>query len=121
MEIHQIRYFLAVCETLNFTRAAESCNVTQPALTRAVQKLEDELGELLLRRERRFHPRRRRLRQVRHPPSLAGSPHLGGRRRCPLAACWARAPPRRGKVVERRVGRSGGGQRLSIRGRRARL
>src|SRR5262249_22807497 len=52
MEMHQIRYFLAVCETLNFTRAAESCNVTQPALTRAVQKLEEELGGLLLRRER---------------------------------------------------------------------
>jgi DNA-binding transcriptional LysR family regulator len=31
MEIHQVRYFLAVCETLNFTRAAESCN----AATRA--------------------------------------------------------------------------------------
>jgi DNA-binding transcriptional LysR family regulator len=28
MEMHQIRYFLAVCETLNFTRAAEQCNVT---------------------------------------------------------------------------------------------
>ena len=28
MEIHQVRYFLAVCETLNFTRAAESCNVS---------------------------------------------------------------------------------------------
>jgi LysR family hydrogen peroxide-inducible transcriptional activator len=52
MEMHQIRYFLAVCETLNFTRAAERCNVTQPALTRAIQKLEDELGGLLLRRER---------------------------------------------------------------------
>jgi len=52
MEIHQIRYFLAVCETLNFTRAAEACNVTQPALTRAVQKLEEEMGGLLLRRER---------------------------------------------------------------------
>ena len=52
MEMHQIRYFLAVCETLNFTRAAESCNVTQPALTRAVQKLEEERGGLLLRRER---------------------------------------------------------------------
>ena len=50
--MHQIRYFLAVCETLNFTRAAESCNVTQPALTRAVQKLEEEMGGLLLRRER---------------------------------------------------------------------
>ena len=52
MEMHQIRYFLAVCETLNFTRAAEHCNVTQPALTRAIQKLEEELGGLLFRRER---------------------------------------------------------------------
>jgi LysR family hydrogen peroxide-inducible transcriptional activator len=52
MEMHQIRYFLAVAETLNFTRAAERCNVTQPALTRAIQKLEEELGGLLLRRER---------------------------------------------------------------------
>jgi DNA-binding transcriptional LysR family regulator len=51
MEMHQVRYFLAVCDTLNFTRAAEICNVTQPALTRAVQKLEEELGGLLLRRE----------------------------------------------------------------------
>ncbi len=52
MEMHQIRYFLAVCDTLNFTRAAEACNVTQPALTRAIQKLEEELGSLLLHRER---------------------------------------------------------------------
>jgi DNA-binding transcriptional LysR family regulator len=52
MEMHQIRYFLAVCDTLNFTRAAEQCNVTQPALTRAIQKLEEELGGQLLRRER---------------------------------------------------------------------
>lgn len=54
MEMHQIRYFLAVSETLNFTRAAEQCNVTQPALTRAIQKLEEELGGLLFRRERKF-------------------------------------------------------------------
>ncbi|QEX17469.1 transcriptional regulator [Hypericibacter terrae] len=52
MEIHQIRYFLSVCETLNFTRAAERCNVTQPALSRAIQKLEEELGGQLFRRER---------------------------------------------------------------------
>jgi DNA-binding transcriptional LysR family regulator len=44
MEMHQIRYFLTICGTLNFTRAADSCNVTQPALTRAIQKLEEELG-----------------------------------------------------------------------------
>ncbi|WP_181011877.1 LysR family transcriptional regulator [Bosea psychrotolerans] len=52
MEMHQIRYFLAVARTLNFTRAAEQCNVAQPSLTRAVQKLEEELGGLLLHRER---------------------------------------------------------------------
>jgi DNA-binding transcriptional LysR family regulator len=52
MEMHEIRYFLAVCETLNFTRAAERVNVTQPALTRAIQKIEGELGGLLFRRER---------------------------------------------------------------------
>jgi DNA-binding transcriptional LysR family regulator len=52
MEMHEVRYFLAVCETLNFTRAAERCNVSQPSLTRAIQKLEAELGGLLFRRER---------------------------------------------------------------------
>lgn len=49
--MHQIRYFLAVCETLNFTRAAETCNVSQPALTKAVKKLEGELGNPLFFRE----------------------------------------------------------------------
>ncbi|MCK3780240.1 LysR family transcriptional regulator [Ensifer sesbaniae] len=52
MDIHHVRYFLAVCETRNFTRAAEKCNVTQPALSRAIQQLEDEVGGLLFRRER---------------------------------------------------------------------
>ena len=52
MEMHEVRYFLAVCDTLNFTRAAERCNVSQPSLTRAIQKLEGELGGLLFRRER---------------------------------------------------------------------
>jgi LysR family transcriptional regulator, hydrogen peroxide-inducible genes activator len=52
MDIHHIRYFLAVCEIRNFTRAAEKCNVTQPALSRAIQQLEDEVGGLLFRRER---------------------------------------------------------------------
>jgi DNA-binding transcriptional LysR family regulator len=54
MELYQIRYFLAVCETLNFARAAERCGVSSPSLTRAVQKLERELGGLLIRRERRL-------------------------------------------------------------------
>lgn len=50
--MHQVRYFLAVCRTLNFTKAAEECNVAQPSLTRAVQKLEEELGGALFHRER---------------------------------------------------------------------
>ena len=52
MEMHEIRYFLAASRTLNFHRAAETANVTQPALTRAIQKLEAELGGLLFHRER---------------------------------------------------------------------
>jgi len=52
MELHQVRYFVTLCRTLNFTRAAAECNVTQPALTRAIQKLEEELGGPLLFRER---------------------------------------------------------------------
>jgi DNA-binding transcriptional LysR family regulator len=47
MDMHHVRYFLAVCETLNFTRAAEKCKVSQPALSRAVQQLEEEVGGLL--------------------------------------------------------------------------
>jgi DNA-binding transcriptional LysR family regulator len=50
--MHHIRYFLAVSQTLNWTRAAEQCNVAQPALTRAIKALESELGGELLRRER---------------------------------------------------------------------
>jgi DNA-binding transcriptional LysR family regulator len=52
MELHEIRYFLALCDTLNFTRAAEQCNVSQPALTRAIQHLEGKLGGPLVHRER---------------------------------------------------------------------
>ena len=52
MEMHQIRYFIAVAKTLNFTQAATGCNVTQPALSRAIKSLEDELGGALFRRER---------------------------------------------------------------------
>jgi DNA-binding transcriptional LysR family regulator len=56
MEMHQIRYFLAVSRTLNFTRAAEECSVAQPSLTRAIQALEAELGgELFLRERSRSH------------------------------------------------------------------
>ncbi|MBV9252092.1 MAG: LysR family transcriptional regulator [Acetobacteraceae bacterium] len=52
MDLAQIRYFLALANALNFTRAAERCHITQPALTRAVQRLEEELGGPLILRER---------------------------------------------------------------------
>lgn len=52
MELHEIRYFLALGHARNFTRAAEACHVSQPALTRAIQKMEDELGGPLFARER---------------------------------------------------------------------
>jgi LysR family transcriptional regulator, hydrogen peroxide-inducible genes activator len=52
MEMHQVRYFLAVAGELNFTRASEKCNVTQPSLSRAIKLLEEELGGPLFHRDR---------------------------------------------------------------------
>ena len=54
MELHQIRYFVAVSRLLNFTRAAEHCDVSQPALTKAIQKLEFAMGGELVHRERQL-------------------------------------------------------------------
>ena len=53
MEMHQVRYFLAVAEELNFTHASDKCNVTQPSLSRGIKLLEEELGGPLFRRERK--------------------------------------------------------------------
>ena len=52
MEMHQVRYFLAICEKRKFTQAAQRCGVAQPSLTRAIKKLEDELGGALFDRNR---------------------------------------------------------------------
>lgn len=52
MQLNEIRYFTVLSEALNFTRAAETCNISQPALTRAIHKMEEELGGLLFSRER---------------------------------------------------------------------
>jgi len=49
--MQQVRYFVALANTLNFTRAAEQCNITQPVLTRAIKALEAEFGGELIRRE----------------------------------------------------------------------
>jgi LysR family hydrogen peroxide-inducible transcriptional activator len=52
MEMHQVRYFLALREELHFTRAAKCCGVAQPSLTKAIKALEEELGGPLFHRQR---------------------------------------------------------------------
>jgi LysR family hydrogen peroxide-inducible transcriptional activator len=50
MEIHQLRYFVAVAEAQSFTRAAERCLVSQPSLSQQISKLEDSLNQRLFNR-----------------------------------------------------------------------
>ena len=52
MELHQVRYFLALCEENNFTRAAKRCGVSQPSLSNGIKTLEKELGGPLFQRNR---------------------------------------------------------------------
>lgn len=53
MEMHQLRYVVAVARSGNFSRAAEQCHVSQPSLSQQIQKLEEELGERLFDRLKR--------------------------------------------------------------------
>lgn len=53
LEFHQLKYFLAVARAGNFTRAAEELGVSQPTLSRAIQKLETQLGQPLFERKPR--------------------------------------------------------------------
>jgi LysR family hydrogen peroxide-inducible transcriptional activator len=50
LEISQIRYFVALCRALNFTRAARHCRVSQPSLSNGIMALERELGGPLFER-----------------------------------------------------------------------
>ena len=52
MELRQLRYFVAVADTLNFSRAAESMFVSQSSLSKQISDLEQELGVLLFRRSK---------------------------------------------------------------------
>ena len=51
MELRQLRYFVAVAETGNISRAAQKMFLTQPALSRQIKALEDEIGQCLLERQ----------------------------------------------------------------------
>ncbi len=53
MELDQLRYFLNIAERGNFTRAAETLMISQPALSRSIQKLEEELGQPVFERKTR--------------------------------------------------------------------
>jgi hypothetical protein len=109
MELHQVRYFLALCKEKNFTRAAKHCGVSQPSLSNAIRKLEEELGGPLFHRNRSDCP-----------PSELGRavwPHLAKLDRCAddarrQAAAFLAAPAASATVFEQVRTRIDGGLEL---------
>ena len=88
IELHHLRYFVAVAENLHFRRAAERLHIAQPALSRAIKWLECELGTTLLQRTTRnvalteagknfLDEIRPAIAQIEHAQSLAQSAAMG--------------------------------------------
>lgn len=55
MLLRQLSYLVALAKERHFARAAATCNITQPALSAAIRQLEEELGVLLVERDKRFN------------------------------------------------------------------
>ncbi|MGG2106501.1 LysR family transcriptional regulator [Lysinibacillus pakistanensis] len=53
MDLKQLQYFIAVTEQMNFSKAAEKLHISQPSLSNAIKKLEQEIGSPLLKRNTR--------------------------------------------------------------------
>ena len=90
MQMQQVRYFLALCEEHNFSRAARRCGVRQPTLTQSIKQLESELGGALFERGGRTSSLT--------APGAAVRPHIASaaaaleRARCEAAAFAGGAP-----------------------------
>ena len=92
MELYQLRYFMAIAEKGNFTRAAEQCSISQPSLSQQIKNLERELGHKL------FH------RLGRHSvPTEAGQVFLDRVRRILLAVEDASKELKDSPTLERRI------------------
>jgi LysR family hydrogen peroxide-inducible transcriptional activator len=92
MELYQLRYFVAVADNGNFTRASEQCNISQPSLSQQIKSLESELGHKL------FHRLGRRA-----VPTEAGQIFLERVRRIILAVEDASKELRDSPTLERRI------------------
>jgi len=128
MELRQLRYFVAVAETGNISTAAKKIFLTQPALSRQIKALENEIGQCLL--ERRAHSIHLTvvgeglLREARERGSDLGAAHVNfgseiydeaGRRRdgaWPVAGLWLHPSGQR-RGFDRQQGR-GGHHRLVV-------